>query len=72
MSGSVLGPTVVVGEAEVVGLAVDDGDEVGALDEDESGLASPPHPASNNDAANGTANTPARYLFTVPPTVTTS
>jgi len=58
MLGSVVGEAVVVGTAVVVGV------EVGVLDEDGSGLASPPQPASSIEAASGTAISAAEVLFT--------
>ena len=74
MLGSVVGPAVVVGEADVVVgagvLVVGEGAVVVVvLEGDASGLASPPHPASSIDAARGTASSPTEVLFTVPPTV---
>jgi len=68
MFGATLGPAVV---GEDVGVDVVVGDEVGELEDDASGLASPPHPASSIEAANGTASSADEYFFTVPPTVTT-
>jgi hypothetical protein len=53
----------VVGEGAVVV-----GAEPVVLEDDGSGLASPPHPASNIDAASGRASSAAEGFFTVPPT----
>ncbi len=67
MLGSVVRVAVALGEADGV-VAVVVGDEAAVLEDEAWGLLSPPHPASNIDAANGTASNAAEVFFTAKPT----
>ena len=69
MLGSVTGLAMEVGEPEEVDrAAVDVGEELAVLEREALGLLSPPHPASNMDAASGTARSAAEVLLTALPT----